>query len=46
VNDRLFEGEEPIVHLMDRKGQGAESGKARAKIVVAEDFSIKSFDRG
>jgi hypothetical protein len=38
MNDRLFEGEEPIVHLMGSEGQGAGSGTGEAKIVVAEDF--------
>jgi len=45
-DDRLFEGRSRSSISWDRKWRGAESGKARAKIVAAEVFSIESFDRG
>jgi hypothetical protein len=46
VNDRLFErgGADRPSDGIGRAG--VESGKARAKIVAAEDFPIESFDRG
>jgi hypothetical protein len=38
MNDRLFEGEEPIVHLMGSEGQDVGSRTGAGKIVVADDF--------
>jgi hypothetical protein len=35
VADRLFEGEEAVLHVMDRKGRGAERGTG-VVLIVAE----------